>query len=309
MKKSILAALMLCIFGAAVFCQSAVEVTAVTDKTSAKLGDVIRYTISVKRQGDLSQSPSLSLPSFEGFRVAGSYSNNSMSIINGAAAASTDQIVDLMAVKSGEVTIDPAKVKFYNTSTKQYETIATKAITITVTQGGRRSAAPTPTIIVPAATPDIRSIKMSVSISFMDLLPYIILAALFIAAVYFGAKKLFGKKEEKAVAPAEDDFRKEALKKLKKAQEILKSGDVKQYYYSLYEAVRFFISGKYSNTFEELTTQEIIRKLAEINAGEGEIKPVYEFMRDCDLVKFADYRPNDSEAEEVYSKAEKIINR
>ena len=308
MKRNTIALIMLLLSCAAALGQSAVEVTADTDKKSAKLGDVITYTVSIKRQGDLSQSPALSLPSFEGFRVAGSFSNNSMSIINGAAAATTEQTVELMAVKSGEVTIDPAKVRFFNPATKQYENITTKPIIITVGQGGRRQAQPTATTAQPAATPDIRGIKMSVSIDFASLIPYIILAALFIAAAYYAYTRIFGKKEYTAAPVDETDYRKEALKMARKAQEFSKTGDIKQYYSALYEAVRYYISNRYSSTFEELTTQEIVKKLAELKAPESGIKPVYEFMKECDLVKFADYKPSDRECGDIYEKATAIIN-
>jgi hypothetical protein len=317
MKKIIFTAILAISFVSFAFCASKVEVTAVTDRTTAKLGDVIRYTLSIKRQGDLSQSPSLSLPAFEGFRTVGNYSSNSMSIINGTAAAQTDQAIDLMAVKSGVVTINPAKVKFYNPDTKQYENIETKPITIKVSQGGSRmavaatAAAPAvPTALpAPQATPDIREIKMSISMSFMDLLPYIILALLFIALVYFGWKKLTNKKAAKPAAAVQgDSYKQEAADMLEKSRGLLKSGDVKQYYYAMYEAVRFYISKKYNGTFGELTTQEIVRKLSDLKAGEPFIKPVYEFMKDCDLVKFADYKPSEKETEEAYEKAKIIIN-
>ncbi len=310
MKKITAALIILLAAFQAVSAATAVEVTALTDRTSAKLGDVIRYTLSIKRTGDLSQSPALSLPSFEGFRVAGSYSNNSMSIINGAAAATTQQIIDLLAVKSGAVVIDPSKVRFYNPETKQYENIETKAITIQVAGGGRHAASQTPTVAaLPTAVPDIRGIKMSYQIDFTSLLPYIIIAVIFLAVLYFAYKKLFKKPAAIHAVIPEDDFRKEAARKLKAARELLKKGDVKGYYSGIYEAIRFFISKKHSDTFDELTTQEIVRKLAEKNIKEEGIKPVYELMKDCDLVKFADYKPADKEADEAYARAEAIIEK
>jgi hypothetical protein len=297
-------------FTMTLYAQSVLEATSETDKTKANLGDVIRYTLTVKRQGDMSQPPTIALPSFAGFRVAGSYTNSMMNFINGAASAQNQQIIDLIAVKSGEITIEPAKVKFLNAATKLYETIETKPVVIYIGQGKRKTAALASTV-VPTATltePDIRSIKYNYSFDLSGLLPYIILALLFLAALYYAWRRIFGKKKEIAAVPYTEDFRKTALRRIKKAKDFLKSNDSKSYYSELYEAVREFLNSHMNNTFNELTTQEILKKLEELKTAQKDKDMCLEFMKECDLVKFADYKPSDTEAEDAGSKAENLIN-
>ena len=312
-SRKILLLALLMVFSSGLFAQAALEATAETDRTSASLGDVIRYTLTVKRQGDMSQPPSIVLPSFEGFRVGGSYSNSMMNFINGAASAQNQQIVDLIAVKSGEVVIGPAKIRFMNPATKQYENLETKAITVVVGQGKRRQAAaaavemPTPTV-VPAES-DIRSIKYSYHFDLAGILPYLLLALAFLAAAYFAWRKIFGKKEIKpAVIPAED-HRKIALRRIKKAGELAKTGDIKGYYSELYEIIREFLNNHFNNTFSELTTQEIIKKLGDLNTPQPDMDIALDFMKESDLVKFADYKPSEKEIDEIGLKAEDVINK
>lgn len=308
--RKIILSILLAILPAVVFAQTALEATAVTDKTKANLGDVIRYTLTVKRQGDMSQPPSVVLPSFEGFRVSGSYTNSMMNFINGAASSTNQQIVDLIAVKSGEVVINPAKIRFMNPAVKQYENLETKAITVTIGQGKRRAAAAIqPTATAVPVEPDIRSIKYNYSFDLSGLWLYVLLALVFIAAAYFAWKKIFGKKTILPAAAVPEDYRKTALRRIKKAGEILKAGEVKAYYSELYEAIREFLNVRFNSTFGELTTQEIIKKLGGLNAAKADCVRILDFMKEADLVKFADYKPSDKEAGDIEAKAEEIVNK
>jgi hypothetical protein len=310
-RKLILAAIFILVFGASAFAAAAsVEATAQTDKTRAKLGEVVRYVLTIKRQGDMSQAPSLSMPSFEGFRVQASYSNSMMNFENGAASATNQQTVDLIAVKTGDIVIAPAKVKFFDPVTKQYNLVQTKEITITVDSGKRHVVAadtPVPVPTQPPAEQDIRSIKYSVHIDLSELLPYIILAIIFIIAVYFIWKRILKKSEPKA-AVMEEDYRRDALRRVKKAADILKKGEIKGYYSEIYEAFRWFLTRYFRDSFDELTTQEILKKMADKKCNAADLEASSLFMKECDLVKFADYRPAEKDIASAAADAEKLIS-
>lgn len=313
-KKIILLAVLMAV-SSGLFAAAALEATVETDKTKGNLGDVIRYTLTVKRQGDMSQPPSIVLPSFEGFRVGGSYTNSMMNFINGAASAQNQQIVDLIAVKSGTIVIDPSKIRFMNPATKQYENMQTKAITVVIGQGKRQApvaaaaAVETPTPTVVPVEPDIKSIKYSYHFDLSGILPYLLLALAVIAAGYFAWKKLSAKKEVKPDFAPVEDHRKTALRRIKKAKELIKAGRIKEYYSELYEIIREFLNTHYHNTFSELTSQEIVKKLDDLKAAKADIELAFDFMKESDLVKFADYKPEDKEIEDIEQKAENIINK
>lgn len=309
MKKAIMAVILLAALMPPLSADSGIEASAGVDRNRAGLGDVITYTISVKRQGNVSRSPEVAPPAFDGFRVTGSYSQNSVNIINNAASIVTNLQYDLVCVKSGKITIPPAKIRVFDAATNKYDEILTKPMTITVSTGRKAAAAVQPTEVPTPTEEDIREIKMNLAFRLSDLVPYIILAVIFIVVVIIVWNRLFRKAAAAAVPAEEIDYRREALRRLKKSEERLKSGDIKTFYYEIYEVVRYFLSMHLSASFDELTTQEILKKLAALRMSEAKISGIGAFMSDCDIVKFADYRPNEKEIESVYEKAGEIIEK
>lgn len=291
------------------FSQTYVEATATVDKTRVKLGDSIIYTISVKRQGTGNFTPEVIPPSFEGFRVTGSYSQNSVSIINMSATITTNMQYELIAIKSGEIVIDPAYVKFRDPSTGKIETIKTKSITIYVDSGKTKQNI---TRVIPTPTEefeeDIKEIKMKLHFRFSDLIPYLIIIILFIVALTLAAIFIFKKPSQPVIIQDDIDYKREALRKLKAAKEHLKKNNIKLYYFDIYEAVRYFLSMQLKVSLNELTTREILKKLTELKIDKQMLDILNLFMSDCDIVKFADYKPDDKEIEEIYKRAEDIIN-
>jgi HEPN domain-containing protein len=307
MRKMLAVIMTLMLLAPAAHAVSSVEAKASVDRNTAKLGDVISYTISVKREGSGGSSPEVTPPAFDGFRVTGSYSQNSVSIINGAATIVTNLQYDLLCIKGGEITIPPARVAITSPVTGQREELETKPVVVTV--GGGKKPAQQPTAApTPTAEQDIKEIKMNLAFTFSDLIPYIILALLFIAAVIVAWKMIFAKKPLAPAAKDETTFRDEALKMLAKAADKLKKGDIKAYYYEIYEAVRYYLSGYLGESYAELTTQEIVRKLKG-RLSDGKISRIAEFMSDCDIVKFADFKPKNDEAAATGKKAEEIIEK
>jgi HEPN domain-containing protein len=307
MKKAILTAVFLAALITPALADIGITAGASVDRNKVKLGDVISYTISVKREGNVSRSPEVAPPAFDGFRVSGSYSQNSVNIINNAASVVTNLQYDLICIKSGEITIPPARIRVFNDAAKKYDELQTKPVTIFVNPGKNTAAAaqaPSPTV-----EEDIKEIKMNVAFRFSDLIPYIILAVIFIAVVIFTWNLLFKKRVIAALPVEETDYRREALRKLKKAEEKLKNGEIKAFYYEIYEAVRYFLSMHLSASFAELTTQEILKKLGELKMSNAKVSNISDFMSDCDIVKFADYKPNEKEIEAAYKKAGEIIER
>jgi len=293
--------------------QVLIEAVATVDKDKVNLGDVVRYSIVIKRSGAISQSPMVTPPSFDGFRVTGSYSQNNISIINGNATLTAELIYDLIAVKSGEIIIDPAEIKFINPSTGAQEVIKTKPVKVIVGTGKRKGQlflnqeTPTP---LPTSTPeeDIREIKTKLEFRFSNIIPFLMLGLLFLIILIIAAYLIFRKPSPKNIVIEDVDYKKEAIKKLIKAKELLKKDDIKGYYYEVYEIVRFYMEAILKDSFKELTTREIVYKLKEKKLlKDDKIKTINEFLQELDLVKFTEYKPDDKEVESIEFKAKEII--
>lgn len=308
--KIFLSAVFLILLCCVLFAQNLVQAEATVDKTNVKLGDVIRYSLVIKRQGNNQQSPALQPPDFAGFRVMGTSSQSGINIINSSVNITYRQDFELMAIKQGDIVIKSAKVQVLNPTTKQYDVIQTKPIIIHVTSGKKVYAGQqeTPTSIVPQqAYSDIKEIKMNLEFRLGDYLPYIILIVIFIAAVIIAYRYIFKKPEEKPTVVEDTDFRGNALKRLKKARNLIKEGDSKAFHYEIYETVREFLSKNFKESFAELTSLEIITRLDTKKITEAKLRELTDFLKGCDIVKFADYKPGDKEIENNYATAEKII--
>ncbi len=308
--KIILASTFFIFLCSVLFAQNLVQAEATVDKTNVKLGDVVRYSLVIKRQGNNQQSPAVQAPDFAGFRVMGTSSQSSISIINSSANITNQQDFELMAIKQGDIIIKPAKIQVLNPVTKQYDVIQTKPITIHVTSGKKvyTGQQETPTaIITQQAYSDIKEIKLNLEFRLGDYPPYLILIAIFITAVIVAYRYIFKKPEEKPVVVEDTDFRENALKRLKKAKNLIKEGDSKAFYYEIYETVREFLSKNFKESFAELTTLEILTRLDSKKITKAKLRELTDFLKDCDIVKFADYKPGDKEIENNYAAAEKII--
>jgi hypothetical protein len=321
-KRSIMVFIMLAACFCAAYAAVSVEAKADVDRTEMTLGDVMTYVVTVERRGDVSQSPRIAPPDFAGFKVAGSYSSSSINIINSQSSITTTLRFDLLAVKSGQVEIKPASVTFMSPETKKYETVQTKGFTITVHTGKKLPPAapvatappvlpvlPTAVAVVPTVySGNLKEIKMNLDFRGWELVPYllILIAVFVILAILWNF--IFKKKKKVVVKKEVQDFRKLALGRLDAAREKMKSGQIKEFYIDSYEALRDYVSGSHNESFKELTTQEILRKLDDLKADKKWILALKELMQECDLVKFADYKPDINEAEGLYERARRLIS-
>ena len=299
-------------FTVSVGAEALLDAQAFTDKTTAKLGDIIKYSLVIKKNGNAGETPRIIPPAFEGFRLGGTYSSSSINIINNAMTSSMQYDFNLMAIKSGQVTIAPAQIQVKNPTTNQYETIETKPITLDITGGKAQAQAAVgiPTV-APAVmqTGSLKEIKMNYSFDMSDMWPYILIVLALGGIAIIVIKYMNDKKKPKQVKTTEikADYIQVALKRIKAATTILDKTGAKAYYSELYETIRQFITDHYNESFSELTSQEILKKVREKKAAKTDLVLLDTFMKACDLVKFAEYKPEKGELEEIKEHAEQIV--
>jgi hypothetical protein len=103
------------------------RVEAAVDSRNVAVGDNLTLTITVYGDGKISQ-PNVS--AVEGFQVVGSYSSQSISIVNAKMSKSVSIQYSLLAVQEGDFTLGPFTVKSGN------DTYQTEPIAVRVTKGG-----------------------------------------------------------------------------------------------------------------------------------------------------------------------------
>ena len=135
----------------------------------------------------------------------------------------------------------------------------------------------------------------------------LILAALAIAAfIYFTKKK---RTEEKPAAPPKpaEEIAREALNALKEMG-LIKKGLIKEYYIGLSDIIRTYIENRYGIFAMDRTTWELFQEMKSRRIERQHADKINNFLEDCDMVKFAKYAPGEKEIEEMYQKAEEIID-
>lgn len=102
---------------------------------------------------------------------------------------------------------------------------------------------------------------------------------------------------------------------LKKLQELMAtgwmdSGRMKEFFSALSDVIRGYIEHGFQCPALERTTSEILRDLRKVPQFDPRVIPeLRELLEDCDLVKFAKFKPEKVEAEKAHATAVKIVDQ
>ena len=157
---------------------------------------------------------------------------------------------------------------------------------------------------------DIRPLKDVVEIGGRFPVAYIVILVLITLAVlifiYFKNKK---KAEEKPVSPPgpAEEIARDALKALREMM-LIEKGLIKEYYIRLSDIIRTYIENRYRIFSMDRTTWELFQEMKSKRIERSHADKINYFLEDCDVVKFAKYTPDQKEMEEIYKKAEEIVD-
>jgi hypothetical protein len=119
-------------------------------------------------------------------------------------------------------------------------------------------------------------------------------------ALYFHRRGRRGL-EEPAIPPHERAF--EFLRALRET-DFDDPAAVRRFYFSISEAIREYVEGRFGLNATDLTTEEIVSALPTLEDLDGEERGSLRlFLVDTDQVKFADHEPSQPEIEETYERA------
>jgi len=89
---------------------------------------------------------------------------------------------------------------------------------------------------------------------------------------------------------------------------LAEKGLIKEYYIRLSDIIRTYIENIYSIFAMDRTTWELFQEMKSKRIERLRLEKINDFLEDCDMVKFAKYTPDQKEIEEIYKKAEEIID-
>jgi hypothetical protein len=157
---------------------------------------------------------------------------------------------------------------------------------------------------------DIRDIKGPIIYS--SYLPLFLIAgasiALLTGLLLFYILRIKNKKKVIPLRPSHE-IAYEALEQLR-MKELPEKGRVSDYYFELSGVIRNYLDNRFHLRTMELTTEELIQRIEESKKFSPEQKSlVSHFFVQCDLVKFAGYRPFPEEIESSYKASREIIDQ
>jgi hypothetical protein len=160
---------------------------------------------------------------------------------------------------------------------------------------------------------EIRDVKQPLSIP-LDLKPYLIAGAVALGLIALVAVALFylrryrpGREDLPAPLKPAHVLAYQELRELA-AMRLMESGEVEAFYTKLSEIIRRYIALRFRIYALEFTTTEILEALKNKSLENRVYERVRWFLEETDLVKFAQYKPPESERSEVLERSREIID-
>jgi len=292
--------------------QAGVSIETKAEPTIVKIGDLITFSVMVTRD----QKIEVKLPGM-GFTIVDSagirlpddalnisdYTVHEPEQVDNKIIERADYIFSPFLV--GKFQIAPMKVAYQTAGDSLFSELETEPIDIIVES------------LKPSETGDIRDIKppMEIERDVWKIIWPILIAVgglLVVIAIIIAIKRIRSGKgilpkfEKPPRPPHEVAF--EELDKLRQST-LLADGKIKQYFIKLSEIIRRYIEGRFHIIALEMTTTQLIDNMRHDQIDPEIIDAVQNFLDDCDMVKFAKYRPPVEAIELVTQSAYDIVQQ
>ncbi len=286
-----------------------------TNEIKANEAINIKVKISGKGNINLVEAPLIDFPS--DFEVYDPKVDDKTSTTSNGVSGYKEFDFLVIPRNKGTYKLDPITFSYFNPTTKKYKTITSEPIKINVLKGEAGSENMVYTgnkeeikvlgnDIRYIHTKDIKTISANESfygsVSFyllMLLAPILfVIAFIFRNKIRVAQSDVVGMKSKKA--------NKIATKLLGTAKQSLAANNKKEFYENVSKALFGYIGDKLNIAPSELNQNNIKDKLIAINVAEQTIQSLIETIELCDMARFAPVAVSD---QEVYNKAESIINQ
>jgi hypothetical protein len=156
------------------------------------------------------------------------------------------------------------------------------------------------------STNALRDIKPPVEIPTGWLWVMWIAGALLLAALAYWAWRYWRKRASRIAAPPVVPAHIRAKEKLEKALALL--GQPREFCIMVSDTVRYYLEERFTFRAPERTTEEFLYELRQTNLLTADQKEsLGEFLKSCDLVKFARYEPGEPELRALHDSALRLV--
>ena len=294
------------------------DISAQLDKTEVKANDPVKLHVVVSGIGNLKliKQPVVEFPKdFDKYDAK--ITDKTRLTVNGVEGS---MIYDILAVPrhQGKYEIPPIEFTYFNTSTRQYETVRTEGFTLSVAKGAGGSGVSdfTGQEDLQLLGKDIRHIKTgdtrqhSLDDFFFGSTGYWIALAV-LALIFISLFVIF---RQRAIENANITKRragkanKVATKRLKKASRLMADNKPSEFYDEVLRALWGYVGDKLNIPVEQLSHDNISQRLADRNVDGDTIA---QFMGALDECEFERYAPGDPKGNmnKVFDKAMTAIEK
>ncbi len=100
----------------------------------------------------------------------------------------------------------------------------------------------------------------------------------------------------------------DALRELE-ASGMLQRGEIKEFYIRVSEIIRAYVEAQFHVPALEMASFEVIEGIQALGLDRATVQAFEGFLAECDLVKFAKFRPDAARASEIVSRAWRLVER
>ena len=275
----------------------AITARAATDKTSAAIGDKIKYTIFIEKDKDIEIEPETFGQNFGNFAIKDFGSLRR--IFFNREKISQWYILDTYI--TGKTTIPKVTIKYKRKKDKDWSQIDTNELSVEVKS------------LLDKAGPNIqmRDIKGPAGLPSAINKYFVLIISLLLIVLGSLATYLLNKNKEGQIItkkPAHE-IAYEQLEALK-VKDYTGRGLIKEYYTEVSDIIRHYLENRFALRAPEMTTEEFLASAREAAELIGEHKNLLkEFLLCCDLVKFAKYVPSAGEISSIFDSAKHFIDQ
>lgn len=295
MKRKLLLLSLIFVLSAFLFCRGVFAVSEPTvsvslDNESARVGDIIKFTV----KAELPENAYIAVNKKILFN---NFDTLNMSVERLSRQSNTYLIIfDLAAFKTGSLEIESVGISY-------------------ITDSGAKKMFFTPSAkvniesVLPSGQTEIKDIKPVKKIGIKTKYAAGIIGLATIILILF-----FSIIKERAAKPKEQisaDPKTEALSKLELLYEsdAVKNGDARLFYYQAAEILRSYISVKYLFNAMEMTSSELLKELDNIDSVSMTKKEIRQYLDIFDLARYAGFKASQQNMAESLKKTKEFIEK
>lgn len=286
------------------------------DKDTVEVDQPITLQAIISGTGNIKKLPSIEIPELENFRLYDSGSNENISKSGYKVNGSKSFEWVLIPTAPGNYVLPELRFSYFDPWAQKYKSSIKTPGQVHVKSSSMSALGPgdRPINVIPAARMSLNYIATTLSanrsghplyqLTWIWLLQIIPIAWIIGLTLYVNYRKRL----EGDLAYAR---RKQATKAARSALKVARDGfdSPEKFYGNIYNGIVGFVSDKMNINASGMTNMQIIDLLGKTGRCDNIIDDFSDFLKKCDAGRFSPVKPDQTEMQDIYGKAEQILSQ